>query len=152
MQFLTCSNPCRAAVVIALLIVITGCSKTPEMDPVQGEHFESFASVQQSYLDYAQQNNRAPASEQDLIPLLVQAGINPQELLDSLGGPDNVVVFWGVRIDMQSAAPVVLGYQKNSTNGTRLVMTSMGVMNMTDDEFYSAQFPAGHQAPARPGN
>ncbi|MCH2182994.1 MAG: hypothetical protein MK108_13405 [Mariniblastus sp.] len=148
MNVRTCSNPFFAAVAAALLILVSGCSKTAETDSAEGRELASFDNVQQAYFDYAQQNGRAPSSEQDLVPLLVQAGINPQKLLDSLGGPENVVVFWGVKLNPNSAEPIVLGYQKKSNNGRRLVMTSKGVKKMTDDEFYSATFPPGHQAPA----
>jgi hypothetical protein len=108
---------------------------------------ESFGEVQQAYSAYAQENGRAPSSEQDLIPLLQRAGINPAKLLQSLGGAENVVVFWGVKLNPSSTEPIVLGYQKKSTNGLRLVMTNKGVMKMNDEEFYASQFPPGHQPP-----
>ncbi len=135
-----------------LWAVCQGCSGPPEPDPAQGEHFESFSVIAQCYMDYTMQNGRAPSSEKDLLPLLRQAGVDPLELVESLGGGADAVVLWGAIPDMQSPEPVVMGYQTSSTNGQRMVITSMGVFAMPDEEFYSASFPPGHQAPAKPAN
>lgn len=144
--------PYLSALTVCLLMVVQGCSGPPEPDSAQGEHFESFAVISQCYTDYTMQHGRAPSSEKDLLPLLRQAGVDPAELLESLGGGADVVVLWGAMPDMQSPEPVVMGYETSSTNGQRLVITSMGVVTMPDEEFYSAPFPPGHKAPAKPAN
>ena len=146
-------KPYLLALSVCFLLVAQGCSSgPPEPDSVQGEHFESFSVIAQCYTDYTMQNGRAPSSPNDLLPLLRQAGVDPVELLESLDGGNDVVVLWGAIPDMKSPEPVVMGYQTSSTNGQRLVITSMGVVTMPDEEFYSAPFPPGHMAPAKPAN
>ncbi len=146
-------KPYLAALSVCLLLVAQGCSSgPPEPDPAQAAKFDSFRVIAQCYEGYTIQNGRAPSSEKDLLPLLRKAGVDPRELLESVGGGADVVVLWGAVPDMKSPEPVVMGYQTSSTNGQRLVITSMGVVTMPDEEFYSAPFPRGHKAPAKPAN
>lgn len=147
MNLRPCSSLFGAVFFAALSSLQPGCSGTPSAESAARETMQSFGEVQQAYSAYAQENGRAPSSEQDLIPLLQRAGINPAKLLQSLGGAENVVVFWGVKLTTNSTEPIVLGYQKKSTNGFRLVMTNKGVMKMSDEEFYASLFPPGHQPP-----
>ena len=134
---------------VALLLIVSGCWSSAANKSSQNSDAEAFQIVQQCFVDYVKQNGRPPSSPEDLVPLLKEAGVNPLELVETLGGGDDVVVLWGVMPDPRLAEPIVMGYQKESTDGKRLVITSKGVSTMTDDEFYSAHFPPGHRAPPR---
>lgn len=122
------------------------------MSESQDDAFGKLMAIQECYLQYSNQHQKGPSSLDELMPLLAEAGHNTDDLLKSTQD-GSLVVFWDFKIHQpQSTEPVIVGYQTSSRGGNRMVMTSMGVSFMPDEEFYSAPFPPGHQAPAKPAN
>ena len=135
-----------------LWILSTGCSSSPVMSESQNEVVGKLMAVQQCYLQHSLETGRAPASIGDLQPLLTEAGHDSAGILQTSADGSELIVLWGVMPNVQSAEPVVIGYEENAQDGQRVVMTSLGVWLMPDEEFYAATFPDGHQAPARPAS
>ncbi|MCH2182992.1 MAG: hypothetical protein MK108_13390 [Mariniblastus sp.] len=149
MHVQTLNKAMPVASLIFCLGLLCGCSGPPKMDEDQAAAGGQLMEVYSCYMQYANQNRRGPDSLEDLQPLLNNAGVDTSNVLVSPGDGSDLVVLWGVTPDVTSGVPVVMGYEANSQGGRRNVMTSMGVWVMSDDEFFAAQFPAGHQAPAR---
>ena len=130
-------------------VVSQGCSSPPVMSESQDDAFGKMMAIQECYLQHSMQNGRAPTSIEDLQTTLSEAGYDKNEILKSSRDGSELTVHWGVMPDVQTTEPVVIGYEGNSQEGRRVVMTSTGVWLMTDDEFYASSFPPGHQPPAR---
>ena len=133
-------------------VVSQGCSSPPVMSESQDDAFAKLMAIQECYLEHSMQNGRGPASIEDLQTALSEAGYDTNEILKSSRDGSELTVHWGVMPDFQTAEAVVIGYEGNSQEGQRVVMTSAGVWLMTDEEFYSAPFPPGHKAPPKPAN
>jgi len=64
---------------------------------------------------------------------------------------DNYKIFWGV--DALNAVPredgsfPVLAYEQGGKDGKRYVLETRYIVQMTDEEFKNAPFPAGYRAP-----
>jgi len=59
-------------------------------------------------------------------------------------------IVWGTdvqKVMMASARPVVYGYEVDGVDGDRFVLTTVGVMELTDEDFANASFPEGHSPP-----
>ena len=135
-----------------LWAVCQGCSSPTVMSESQDDAFGKMMAIQECYQQYSHQYQKGPSSIDDLMPLLTEAGHDTDELLKSTQD-GSLLVVWDFKISQtQSTEPIVLGYEANSQQGSRIVMTSMGVYAMLDEEFYSAPLPPGHQAPAKPAN
>ena len=133
-------------------VVSQGCSGPPVMSESQDDAFGKMMAIQECYQQYSHQYQKGPGSLDDLMRLLSEAGHNTDDLLKSTQD-GSLVVVWNFKIpQVQSTEPIVLGYEANSHDGSRIVMTSMGVYPMLNEEFFSAPFPPGHQAPAKPAN
>lgn len=137
---------------VAGLAILVGCSASPKMDEGQAAAGGQLMELYACYMQYTNQNRRGPGSIEELQPLLNSAGVDSSNVLLSPRDGSELVVLWGVTPDVTSGEPVVIGYEANAHEGQRMVMTSMGVWAMSDDDFYTASFPSGHQAPARSGN
>ena len=61
-----------------------GCDAPPVSDKQQGDVFGQLNSIQSCYLQYSMQYNKAPASPDDLAPLLEQAGLTGPDVLSFL--------------------------------------------------------------------
>jgi len=124
-----------------------GCEAPPVSDKQQGDVFGQLNSIQSCYLQYSMQYNKAPASPDDLAPLLEQAGLTGPDVFRSSRDGTDFVIFWGVKPDLQSGGNVVLGHEASGLDDQWVVMTSMGVVAMSASEFQDAEFPSGHVAP-----
>ena len=137
-----------ALIVFPVVISFTlGCQPPSVVDETQGDPFEQMMVIQQCYFDYSMQNQKAPSSEADLATGFQTAGFETADLMNSPRDGKPIVILWGVMPDLQSTSPVVLGYESTSVGNSRMVMTTMGVVAMSDEEFQSAAFPEGHSAP-----
>lgn len=123
------------------LAALDGCSGTtqsPTSDP--GPLNELSAAYRQA----TAQLNRPPKSADELQPHLAQ-GKDVNNLLTSPNDGQPYVILWGTDIRTgMDLKPLVVGYEKQGTNGARFVFTVMGVMLMGPEEFKEANFPPGH--------
>ena len=149
MPTFTFNNCCGSHLILCLVLVaFQGCSSPPVADEKQGDSFQQLSSIQQSYFEFVETKNAAPQSRDDLEPLLIKAGHDPQAIYISERDGNEFVVLWNTKPDRSSPEPVVIAYEATSTNEQRMVLTSMGVMTMNESEFQAAKFPEGHSAPA----
>ncbi|HJN08074.1 MAG TPA: hypothetical protein QF564_05235, partial [Pirellulaceae bacterium] len=89
-----------------------------------------------------------PKTRAELAKHLPQ-GSNVEQLFVSPRDDKPFVVVWGTDLNkmMTNPEPVVYGYEVDGADGRRFVLTTMGVMEMTDEDFAAASFPAGHSPP-----
>jgi hypothetical protein len=90
----------------------------------------------------------APRNLDELMPSLRGEGDPDVLLVSPVDGLPYAIVF-GVDARMTGTG-TVLAYEQSATNGKRNVLTTTGVVQLTDAEFASAEFPPGHRSTARP--
>jgi len=127
------------------IISVSGCSGNAEAVKEQGAVGENLTTVANAYRAATDKNNRPPTSPEELKPFL-PPGVDQATLFQSVRDGQPFVILWGTdpRQGMD-VKPLVYGYEKEGQGGERFVMTAMGVMQMTDEDFAQANFPAGHQ-------
>jgi hypothetical protein len=134
-----------AALALALLV---GCGDSAEnQQPVP----DNLNKIARAYDQAAQQLKRGPKHRDELKPFLGDAAKDLDGLFRSPIDGQPYVILWDInpRTPNPTASatgkPLVIGYEKEGKNGTRLVFTAMGVMQMNEEQFKSANFPQGHQ-------
>jgi hypothetical protein len=135
------------ALLLCFFLTTTGCETPPASSEQQGDVYGQMNSIQSCYLQYVMQRKRAPKSPDDLLPLLKQAGLTGPDVFRSSRDGEDFVIFWGVKPNFQSGDNTVIGHEASGSDDQWVVMTSMGVVTMSDAEFKSAKFPTGHSAP-----
>ncbi len=129
------------------ILATTGCQQQAPLPASVGNSFEKLTALQSCYLTYCQQRNSAPRALGDLEPLLKQTPFDITEILTSPHAGSEIVVLWNALPDMQSATPLVIGYETSCFEEQRMVMTSQGVIMMSEHDFQAAKFPPGHRPP-----
>jgi hypothetical protein len=135
----------RRWIVLLLITLLSGCSGdsdevTPEVE-VGGDLF----TIAEAYRLATEKNGQPPKGPDELKPFLPQDA-DQDALFRSVRDGEPFVIIWGTdpREGMDTK-PLVIGYEKEGKGGDRFVFTAMGVMQMTDDDFAEARFPAGHK-------
>lgn len=145
--------PCRLRHVSLGLFLLFGATlgcggPTPETTEQRGQSSDNFRIIESAYRAALEKNNRAPKDREELAQHL-PPGTDVEQLFNSPRDNKPLVVVWGtdLRALMTSPRPVVFGYEAEGVDGDRFVLTSMGVMELTDEDFAAASFPEGHTPP-----
>jgi hypothetical protein len=105
--------------------------------------------IGEAYFKHIQEKKKPPQKPQDLAPYLPKEK-TVEQWLKSPDGSEYVII-WGTNPRQGELgsleSPLVIGYQKESSDGTRAVFTANGSVTMSDEEFAKATFPKGHQPP-----
>ena len=141
------ANGFWCAFLLCCFLTTAGCETPPVSSEQQGDVYGQMNSIQACYLQYVMQRNRAPKSPDELLPLLKQVGVTGPDVFRSSRDGEDFVIFWGVKPDFTSGDNTVIGHEASGVDDQWIVMTSMGVVSMSDAEFKSAKFPTGHSAP-----
>ena len=132
---------------LGLLVVIPGlgCSSSVEQTKMQGEVAGTLSTIAKAYLAATQKNGRAPNGPDELKPFLPPDS-DQEAMFRSTRDGQPFVILWGAdpRTGMD-LKPLVIAYEKDGSGGNRFVYTAMGVMQMTDEDFAQANFPAGRK-------
>ena len=147
-RFPRCLGAVLCLFAVCFFLMAIGCESPPVSDEEQGDVYGQLNSIQSCYLQYLMQYNKAPASADDLAPLLEQAGLTGPDVFRSSRDGADFVIFWGVKPNLQAGGNIVLGHEASGVDDQWVVMTSMGVVAMSAAEFQEAEFPKGHSAPA----
>ncbi len=136
-----------ARIGLGLLVVIPapGCSSSVEQTQTQGEVAGSLSTIAKAYLAATQKNGRAPNGPDELKPFLPPDS-DQEAMFRSARDGQPFVILWGAdpRTGMD-LKPLVIAYEKDGSDGNRFVYTAMGVMQMADEDFAQANFPAGRK-------
>jgi hypothetical protein len=95
-----------------------------------------------AYSDARQKLGRPPRSLEELKARLETYGASEQRLISPRDGAPYVIV-WGVDMhDLRNLdPPAVIAYEREGADGQRVVLTIMGVVRMTEDEFTRLKLP-----------
>jgi hypothetical protein len=115
---------------------LAGCSTSPHLS-VKQHDAENLSRIGMAYDQATRQLGHPPQNAEQLKPFLKQHG-DPETILRSSHDGLPYVVLWG-RNSRATASktmpPPILAHEQQGVNGVRYVLTVMGVMPMTDEEF-----------------
>lgn len=130
-----------------LVLAFAGCSgeddeATKEQDRQASTNLNAIHAAYQT----ASEKNRRPPSDQGDLEKYLPDDMDKAAVFRSPRDEQEFVIVWGADLEslQQQAEPVVIAYEKNGRGGERFVLTSMGLLTMTDSEFDAAKFPPGH--------
>ncbi len=139
--------------IILISTSFTGCGGRSEVE-LGGVEDESnkMNSFQTAYFAFVEKKNRPPKSADELKSYYPD-GVDPETVLVSTRDKQPYVVFWGADHRKQMGAkPLVIAYEKEGVNGSRMVFTGFGVMEMSDEQLQNgAVYPPGGSAPGADG-
>ena len=130
---------------LTLSLCLAGCSaEVPESVQQEGDVSENMRLLETAYREASSENNRPPKDQDELAAFLPE-GAQLSDLLTSPQDGQPITIIYDV--DLQASltmGPVVIAYEKQGRDGSRMVLTTMGVMAMSDEEFAGATFPKNH--------
>ncbi len=129
-----------------VLATILGCGGAPEEQIEQrGAASDNLRILERAYRTALDQTRQPPKSRDDLVRHL-PADTDVEQLLVSPHDDQPFVIVWGTDLTklMTSPRPIVFAYESQGRDGNRFVLTTMGVMELTDEDFAAASFPDGH--------
>jgi len=130
---------------LLLIILVSGCSGDSDEVTPEAEVGENFSTIADAYLLATEKNRQPPKGPEELKPFLPQ-DVDQDTLFRSVRDGEPFVIIWGTDPhEGMDLNPLVIGYEKEGEGGDRFVFTVVGVMQMTDEEFGEANFPAGHK-------
>lgn len=132
--FVLVPAPCRILFLLAC-IALAGCSSPHPV--VKQEDAENLSKIGAAYDEATKQLGHPPQNPEELKPYLKQYD-DPEAILRSPQDRLPYVILWGrdIRsISIESMPPPIIAYEQQGANGTRYVLTAMGIMPMTDEEF-----------------
>ena len=131
--------------VFLAVIPVPGCSGSAERTKAQGEVGENLSTLAKAYLAATEKNGRAPSGPEELKPFL-PPNADQEAVFRSARDGQPFEILWGAdpRTGMD-LKPLVIAYEKDGSGGNRFVYTAMGVMQMADEDFAQANFPAGRK-------
>ena len=132
---------------LMLYIQLVGCNQGPIADQSQGDSFVQLRAIHQAYIEFSDATGKAPESAQDLERILMKANQDPETIFVSASDGQPFVIHWGAQPLTATTEPTVIAYESSGKNKQRMVMTSMGIMAMSEHELSNARFPAGFSPP-----
>jgi hypothetical protein len=104
---------------------------------VKPEETENLSKIGAAYDQATERLGHPPKGPEQLQPFLKQYG-DPETILRSPHDGLPYVILWGKNIrntPIDTMPPPILAYEQQGVNGKRYVLTAMGIMPMTDEEF-----------------
>ena len=122
-----------------------GCGNSVEETKVKGQVGQNLETLSKAYAAATEKNGRPPSGPDELKPFL-PPNAEPDAVFRSARDGQPFVILWGAdpRTGMD-LKPLVIAYEKDGKGGSRFVYTAMGIMQMTNEDFAQANFPAGRK-------
>jgi hypothetical protein len=120
--------------------IALACCSSPPGPVVKQEETENLTRIGEAYDRATRQLGHPPKTPEQLKPFLTQYG-DPETILRSPHDQLPYVILWGKAIrntNITTMPPPILAYEQQGVNGKRYVLTAMGVMAMTEEEFQKA--------------
>jgi len=130
------------ALVIGVSLALSGCSSRARR-VVKTSETENLTKILAAYDQATRQLGRPPANLEEFKPFLTPYG-NADEILRSPNDGQPYGLVWGVDVRKSSLhmmPPPALAYETQGVNGKRYVLTVMGVVPMTEEEFAQLKLP-----------
>ena len=136
--------------IMVFIFPFIGCNTSPITDEAQGDSFVQLNAIHRAYAQFSEATGKPPESADDLKEILIKANQDPETIFVSASDGQPFVIHWGVQAINTSPEPTVIAYEGNGKNGQRMVLTSMGVIAMSEKELIDGSFPAGFSPPSTP--
>jgi hypothetical protein len=125
-------------------VLVSGCSSAKNA-PLDKDASDSLRVLADAYNKATEKNNRPPKGPEELKPFLPK-DVSEEKVYRSARDGQPFVIIWGADPRTgRDLKPLVIAYEKNGKGGARMVFTAMGVMSISNTDFPSASFPAGHK-------
>jgi hypothetical protein len=123
----------RLACGLLVCFLPAACSGPPPV--INQNEADNLVKIQTAYNLATKELGRPPANLDELLPRLKQFG-DPDTLLRSPRDGQPYVINWKVDIhNIQSLPPPVVAYEQKGAGGKHYVLTVMGIMPTSDEEF-----------------
>jgi hypothetical protein len=130
------ARPCgliRLACCLLACFLPLACSGPPPA--VKQNEADNLVKIQTAYNLATKELGRPPANLDELLPRLKQHG-DPDTLLRSPRDGQPYVINWKVDIhNIQTMPPPVVAYEQKGAGGKHYVLTVMGIMPTSDEDF-----------------
>ena len=128
-----------ALAALAGCLALTGCPRPTS--PGNPDESANLARIQVAYSQATRELKRPPANLAELRPRLQQFG-DPDAILRSPRDGQPYGIVWKVDLrNVRPEAPPVLAYEQQGAGGKRYVLTALGILPMTDEEFARQALP-----------
>src|SRR5262245_46272058 len=121
---------------ILACIPLAGCSSSP-YPVVKQEETGNLSKIGAAYDRATEKLGHPPENPEQLIPFLKEYG-DPETILRSPHDQLPYVILWGRDVRKTTIPPPTIAYEQQGANGKRYVLTGMGIMPMTEEEFQKA--------------
>jgi hypothetical protein len=116
---------------------LAGCARAP-LPAVKQEDTANLSTIGLAYNRATDKLGRPPKDLEELKPFLKELG-DPEAILRSPHDGQPYVILFGRNIRKADVMPPpIIVYEQQGANGTRYVLTTMGVRPMSDEEFQKA--------------
>ncbi len=124
----------------AVSFLATGCSSKPALQAVGMSETENLSKIERAFDSAREKLGRPPANLEQLKPFLKEFG-DADQILRSPRDGEPYVIIYGIDIRRPfEMPPPIWAHEKNGVDGKRYVLTVMGPVSMTDEEFSKAKF------------
>ena len=94
--------------------------------------------IKTAYRQFESTNQKPPTSAEDL----AKFGVTEESLVSTRDGKP-YKIFWGTTLnDPDFDNPLIVAHEADGKDGKKLVLSSVGVMMLTEQEFAEARFPS----------
>jgi len=119
------------------VVFVVGCAPDPVEVEHAGEGYVNLMAIESAYRQYSASKRKPPAGVNDLKPF----GTTDDSFL-SLRDGKPFKIYWGTSLDETDFDnPTIIAHEVDGKNGKRLVLSTVGVMMLTEEEFAAARFP-----------
>ena len=126
---------------LVLLVLLAGCEKSAEVVKQEGNSVDNLMEIQAAYQKFIQTKRKPPASQEDIMQFI--AADRQATVFTSPRDGKPYKIYWGASLSEQIVAnPTIIAHEQDGDDGLRYVMSTMGVMAISDREFKTSSFPA----------
>ena len=116
---------------------VFGCAPDPETVEQEGDGAANLMVIETAYRQFVAKKRKPPTSKEDLEPY----GTSDDSFL-SLRDGKPLKIYWGTSMEETDMShPTIIAHEVDGKGGKRLVLSTVGVMMLTEQEFAAAKFP-----------
>ena len=129
---------------VCLLVLYSSGCKSNRPEKATLESSRNLAAIRDAYFKAIDKQRRPPASREEILADVKDAG-DPDEILRSPLDGQDYVILWGT--DPRANPVPVVAYERLGKDGWRYVLRGHVVFFLNEEEFRKLPFPQGHTAP-----
>jgi hypothetical protein len=137
----------------AVCLAGTGCGKTEPVQKDAQTSYQHLMAIRTGYWRATAELGRPPENPKEILAFMQNASGPKEDLLRSPDDGQEYKILWGVDVreyltPRDDGQFPVLAYEQQGKDGRRYVLQVKNIVQMTDEEFKNAWFPAGFKAPS----